>query len=106
MAESDQEVGNKASEDTKNAQTTSEDDTRSIAVADSPTDEVGVCLLAKRKFDIRHDALECGWVGGVLESVEHRLLLPRGQVEFTGGTLGEVDADDARDLVTVRLCSN
>lgn len=47
VAERNEQVGEKASDDGKDAQAASEDDTRSVAVADCPADEVRVRLSAK-----------------------------------------------------------
>lgn len=73
--ESDDNVGNQTSNDTKDTKTTSEDDTRAIAIADSPADEVGVRLPAQGVFDGGNYFAESRWVGGVLEGVEKSLLL-------------------------------
>lgn len=73
--ESDDKIGDEASSDGENTETAGEYDTRTVAVADCPSDEVGVRLPAKRVLDSGNDGVEGGWVGGVLEGVEKSLLL-------------------------------
>ena len=42
-------------------------------------------------------------MGSVLEGVEKSLLLTWGKVEFAWGAVGDVDGDDAGDLIAVWL---
>jgi hypothetical protein len=53
--ECDDEVGDQASSDGEDAETASKDDTRSVAVADCPANEVGVRLPAERVLDGGND---------------------------------------------------
>jgi hypothetical protein len=101
--ECDDEIGDKASSNGEDAETASKDDTRSVAVADCPANKVGMGLSPKRVLDGGNDGVEGGWVGCVLEGAEKSLLLTRGKVEFAWGAVGDVDGDDARDLITVWL---
>lgn len=80
--EGDDEVGDEAGSDGKDAEAAGEDHTRTVAVADGPADEVGVCLSAEGVLDCGDDFAESGWVGGVLEGVKKSLLLTGREVEF------------------------
>jgi hypothetical protein len=104
--ECDDEVGDQASSDGEYTKTTSEDDTRTVAVADRPSNEVGVRLSAKGVLDGGDDGVEGGWVGSVLEGVKKSLLLTRGKVEFAWRVVSDVDGDDAGDLIAVWLCGD
>ena len=102
-AESQENGSDEASNDTSDAQTTSEDDARSVAVADRPANEVGMGLVAERPFYGADDVLESGGVGGDAKSVDNGLSLLVGQVQLTGSSVNEVDGDDSIDLLTERL---
>lgn len=65
----------KTSDNATNAQSASEDNTGSIAVADGPTDEVGVGLAAQRPFDCGDHILEGRGVSGVLQSMKQSAAL-------------------------------
>lgn len=69
--------------DPADAQTTGEDDTRTVTVADGPADEVGVSLAAERPLDRRHDVLERRRVGRVLERVEKSCALLGREIELS-----------------------
>lgn len=58
------------SEDAEDAESAREDDTRPVTIADSPTDEVGVCLASERPLDCRHDVAKGRRMSRVLESME------------------------------------
>jgi hypothetical protein len=73
--ECDDEVGDQASSDGEDAETAGKDDARTVAVADRPSNEVGVRLSAKGVLDGGDDGVEGGWVGSVLEGVKKSLLL-------------------------------
>lgn len=49
--QSEEEIDEDAKNDDGNTQATSEDDARSVAVADGPTDEIRVCLAPQRPFN-------------------------------------------------------
>ena len=68
--ECDKEVDQQACDDPADPETTSEDDTGPISVANGPADEVGMCLAAEGPLDCPRYRLECRGVGGVLEGVE------------------------------------
>lgn len=101
--ESDEQVCNEAGSDGENSQTTGEDDAWTVAVADSPSDEVGVGLPAESKLHSGNNIAESRGVCGVLKSVKKRLLLTRREVEFAWGIIGDVDGNNARDLVAIGL---
>lgn len=69
-AESDENSSNKTSDDEAYTENSSEGDARAIAVADSPPNEAGMCMAAKRPLDRGDDVLKRRRVGGVLEGVE------------------------------------
>lgn len=93
----------KTSNDATNTQSAGEDNTRAVAVADRPTDEVGVSLATQRPLNGGDHVLECRWVSGVLQSVQQSSTLLRRKVELAGAAISDVDRDDAVDLLTVRL---
>jgi hypothetical protein len=76
-AKSEDDSNQKSGNDATDTQTARKDDAGAVAVADGPPDEVGVSLAAERPLDRRHDVLESGGVGGVLESMEKRRAFPR-----------------------------
>jgi hypothetical protein len=57
------------SNDATNAETTSKDDARTVAVTDGPANEVGVSLEAEGPFNCLDDVAESRRVSGVLESM-------------------------------------
>lgn len=70
VAESDEDSGNNATNDAKNTEAASKDNTRAVSVANAPANEIGVCLMTERPFDGVNDVAECRGVGGVGQSVK------------------------------------
>jgi hypothetical protein len=58
-AQCDDDLGNDCGNNQAGAQTTGEDHTGSIAIANGPADEVGVSLAAERVLDGVDDLPEC-----------------------------------------------
>ena len=106
VAEGDEQIGKETSKYAEDAETASEDDARSVAVADGPSDEVRVCLLAKRVLDSGGNRFEGGWVCRVLQGVQDCLSLASRKIQFTWSTIGHVDGDDTRYFVSVWLCGD
>lgn len=103
---SDDDVGDETSGDGEDTEAASKDDTRAVTVADSPTDEVGVSLLAEGELDGGDYIAESRWVGRVLQRMEKSLLLARRKIEFAWCVVCNVDSDNAGDLVAVWLSSD
>lgn len=72
VTESDEKVDKETTNDTEDTKTAGKDDTRTVAVADGPADEVRVGLFTERPLDSVDDVSEGRWVGGVLKSVKDR----------------------------------
>lgn len=77
-----------------------------VAIADAPTDEVGVGLTAQGTFDDIPDQGEGGGVGGVLEGMEDGGAGFVGEVQLAGGVGGEIMGDDAVDFGAMGLDSD
>jgi len=69
-AESNEDGGDKTSENAKDAKAASEDDTRAVAVADGPSDKIGVRLTTKGVLDWLDGGKEGGRVSSALKSVQ------------------------------------
>jgi hypothetical protein len=95
----DNETGNNATD----AQTTRKDDARAVAITDRPANEVRVSLATQRPLDCSDDILEGRRVSGVLQSMKQPTALLGRKVELARSTVGDVDRDDAVDLLTVGL---
>lgn len=102
-AEGDENSGDEASDDTCDPEPTSEDDAGAIAIADGPANEVGVGLPTQRPLDGGSHLPEGRWVGRILQSMEQGGALLGREIELARTTIGNVDGDDARDLLSVRL---
>lgn len=102
-AEGEEDGSNEATDDAGNTKTAGEDDTRTVAVADGPSDEVGVGLAAERPLDRGSDIAEGRRMRGVLESMEQAGAFLGREVELASTTIGDVDGYDARDLFAIRL---
>src|SRR5690349_10915182 len=59
-AEGENNGGNETTDDSANAKTACKDDTGTVAIADGPSDEVGVGLATKRPLDRCDDVVESG----------------------------------------------
>lgn len=70
VTKSNQDGGYNSTNDASNTKTTSEDHARSIAVANSPTYEIGMCLVAERPFDSVYNTSESRRVGCGGEGME------------------------------------
>jgi hypothetical protein len=60
-------------------------------------------LAPQRPLDCSDDILEGRRVSGVLQSMKQPTALLGRKVELARSTVGDVDRDDAVDLLTVRL---
>ena len=60
-------------------------------------------LVAEGELDGGDYVAESRWVGRVLQRMEKSLFLARRKVEFAWCIVGDVDGDDAGDLVAVWL---
>lgn len=90
--------GRQSDHDQGHAQGPREEDTRRVAVADAPADEVGVRLPPERVLHRPGHGTECAGVCRVGESVHQDVALARGEVELSGGVLDNVVCNDAVDL--------
>jgi hypothetical protein len=64
-----------------------------------------VSLATQRPLNCSNDIPESRWVSGVLQGMKQRTALFRREVELARSTVGNVDRDDAVDLLTVGLNS-
>jgi hypothetical protein len=106
VGESDEQINEYAEHDQTDTETTGEDDTRTVAIADGPANEVGVSLTTERPLNSSGNIAPRGGVSGVGEGMEERRAFPAREVELAGATIGDVDANDTVDLVTERLDSD
>lgn len=90
-------------DDTGDAETTREDNTRAVAVADRPPDEVGMGLAPKRPLNCGNDVVERRRVGGILKSVKQGVALFGGKIELTAASIGDVNGNDTANLLAVGL---
>jgi len=104
-AESEDDGDNETGNNATDAQTTRKDDAGAVAVADRPANEVRVSLATQRPLNCSNDIPESRWVSGVLQGMKQRTALFRREVELARSTVGNVDRDDAVDLLTVGLNS-
>jgi len=103
MGQCDEQISEYAEHDQADTKTTGKDNTRTVAIADGPANEVGMSLTTERPFDSSGNIAPCRRVSGVGEGMEERRAFSTRQVELTGSTISDVDADDTVDLVTERL---
>lgn len=103
VTESDENGANDTTKDAGNAKTTGEDDTRGVAVANGPSNEVGVGLVTQRPFDRVHDNSEGCGMSGVSQGVQQSRPLLRREVQLARCTIGYVDCNDACDFFSERL---
>lgn len=106
MAQSDKQVRKETGQDAEDAETASKDDTRTIAVADSPADEVGVRLVTKRLLYDGHDLTESRRVSCLLKGTKQIGPVLLRQIELARTLIGDVDGDDADNLLAEGLCSD
>ena len=90
-----EDASDEATDNTKDTQASSEDDTWTVTIADRPADEVGVRLCSQRPFHCCEDGLECRWVCGVGKSVQQVGALLARQVELARCSVRNVNGDDA-----------
>lgn len=69
-AQGEDDAREKTSNDAANTQSSGENDTRAVAVADCPADEVGVSLATQRPLNGGDHVFESRWVSSVLQSVQ------------------------------------
>ena len=106
VAESNEDSGDETTYNSTDAQTTGENDARPVAVADSPADEVGMGLMAKRPFNGSDNGCESSWMCGIGKGVEKgRPFLSR-EVELARRAVGNIGGNDAGDFLTKRLYRN
>lgn len=99
----DDDRSQESSQNQENTQAHGEDDTGLVAVADGPANKVRVGLESKEALDVVSDVLHGRRMRRVGQGEEDRGPVPRGKVEFAGGSLGNVDGNDAGYLVPERL---
>ena len=94
-AESNKNCGNDSTNDTANPKASSEDHTRTVAIADCPADKVWMGLVAERPFDCVYDVTEGRWVGCNGQSVKEACTFLGRKVELTRSSICYIDRDDA-----------
>lgn len=102
-AESDEDSCNKTTYNSTDTEASSKDDTGTVAIADSPANEVGMSLTAQRPLDRVSNTTKGGGVSGVLKGVQQIGALPGREVELASTTVGNIDGYDAGNLLAVRL---
>jgi hypothetical protein len=102
-ADGEQDNAEKATKDTTNAELFSEELARWIAVADGPTNEVGMRLLTKRSLDSGEHFTESRRVSGVGECLQRGGTFSRRKIQFTCTTLGNIDGNNASYFLSERL---
>lgn len=80
-----------------------EEDLGFVAIADAPSDEVGVQLAAERCFDHSTTDSKRGWVSGVLKGMQQSRAVTVREVEFTWRSWDEVMCNDFSNLFSERL---
>jgi hypothetical protein len=95
MTECDDDECDDGSDDEEDTETASKDDTGTVAIADGPSNEVGMSLTAKRVLDGIDDLTESGGMGRVLKSLEKLVSLTTREIELAWRALSNVDRDDA-----------
>ena len=69
-AESDDDSSNDSHDDEGDAKTPGKEDPRTVAIADGPSNEIGVSLMAEGPFDCVYYFSECRRMSGIGKSVE------------------------------------
>lgn len=105
-AEGDEDRSNEAADDATDAKATSKDNSRPVAVANGPSDEVGMSLAPQGVLDGGQHVAESGGVCGVLQGMEKSSPLLGRQIQLARTVLGDIDADDSRNLFPIRLDGN
>lgn len=101
--EDEDESEKDAADNVGDAGVADEEHARLVAVADAPTDEVGVGLTAQGALhDVAYEG-EGGWVRGVLQSVEDGGAGLVGEIELARGVGSEIMGNYAVDFGAVRL---
>lgn len=102
-AECDEQVCNEGEKYACDAQTSSKDHTRPIAVTNGPADEVRMGLFPQGILNRLRDIAKGRRMSSVLQSMEYSLSFFRREIELAGTVFGDVDADDPCYFFTVRL---
>lgn len=103
MTEGDEEVGNESDDNTRDTQSPSEYNTRAVAVANCPANEVWMCLSAQGILHGHRDTLKRGWVSGMLECMQDGLSFSGRKVQLARTAFSNVDANDPGYLISVWL---
>jgi hypothetical protein len=92
MGEGEDCCDDEADDDALDAEAADEEHAGFVAVADGPTDEIGVGLAAEGGVGDLEGGVEGGGVGGVLEGVEDVGAVFVGEIQFSWGGVGDVVA--------------
>jgi len=106
IAESEQDGNHQSGKDGARSKAASEEYSRSISIADAPSDKVRVSLVAKRIFNGLLKGIEDIRMGCVRNSVKGCYTIAGGNVEFAGTTLGDVNGDHPSYLLTEWVNTN
>ncbi len=93
-AECEDDCTDKASHNATDTQTTSEDDSWAVAIADCVADEIWMCLMAECPFNRADDLAECRRMCGDGQSTEKFGRLLVGEIETTRALTGHIRGDD------------
>jgi hypothetical protein len=103
MSQGNRNASNNSSNDTEQSQPNCKDTTSFISITDCPANEVGMRLEAEKIFDVGVDFTQSRGMGRLTKSFEGGGTITVGKVELTRGSLDDVNSDDSRDFITVRL---
>ena len=95
-----------AANNTANTKTASEDYTWAIAVANRPSNEIGVRLASQGPLNSRDDIPKCEWVSRALKSMKKSSPLPRREIKLASTSIRNINGDDSRNFFAIRLNSN
>jgi hypothetical protein len=70
------------------------------AIADSPTDEVWMSLIAERLFSAFHNAAKGRWMRSVSEGVENRNAFMSRDVKLARSSCSNVGSDNESNFLT------
>lgn len=100
VAESNEDSCDNAADNSTNTKAPCKDHTRPVAVTDGPSNEVGVGLMTERPFDCVHNSAESSRVRSVGQGVKQSGALLRGEIELARCSIGNVDGNYSRDLLS------
>ncbi len=105
-AESNEDGGEDPADDPADAECPGEDHAGSIAVANTPANEIRMGLVAQRPFDRGDHSLKRRRMGRIRQGAQEGGPFFGGEVQLPRRTVGQVNGDDAFNLFAKRLNRN